>query len=249
MNNPLVSVITVCLNSEKTIERAIKSVLNQNYSPIEYIILDGGSNDNTLDIINKYKNNISKIISEKDNGISDAFNKGIKLSSGKYIQLLNSDDVLDENKIYNSVKILEENQNYAFCYGDIKKSVKNKIIEINGIKKYKNKLIYVMPKVNHPTFLVSRNIYDNYGYFEEKYKIAMDYDWLLKITKNGESGIYSNKIKVFVEGGGVSDDKAFLAFRECREISIKYGLNNYFANLYYCLRYLKQILYKIIGTR
>ena len=92
--NPKISIVTVCLNSEKTIERTIQSVLSQSYNNIEYIIIDGGSTYGTLDIVNKYKDKVSYVISEKDNGVYDAFNKGLKVFTGELIGFVNSDDYL-----------------------------------------------------------------------------------------------------------------------------------------------------------
>ena len=93
-NQPIISIITVCFNSEKHIEDTIKSVLSQKYNNLQYIIIDGGSKDKTMDIINKYKKEISTIISEPDKGISDAFNKGIQHAKGDLVGIVNSDDIL-----------------------------------------------------------------------------------------------------------------------------------------------------------
>ncbi len=97
-----ISVITVCFNSEKTIARTIESVINQHYSDLEYIIIDGGSKDKTVEIINKYRNELSYFISEPDQGISDAFNKGIRVATGDIIGIINSDDWY-ENGIFKLV--------------------------------------------------------------------------------------------------------------------------------------------------
>ena len=93
-NQPIISIITVCFNSEKHIEDTIKSVLSQKYNNLQYIIIDGGSKDKTMNIINKYKKEISTIISEPDKGISDAFNKGIQHAKGDLVGIVNSDDIL-----------------------------------------------------------------------------------------------------------------------------------------------------------
>ena len=99
MNDPLISVITVVKNNEKFIEETIKSVLNQSYKNYEFIVIDGASNDDTLKIIKNYKNDINIFVSEKDKGIYDAFNKGLKLATGDLIGFVNSDDVLTENAL------------------------------------------------------------------------------------------------------------------------------------------------------
>jgi len=116
----LISIITVAKNAETTIEKCIKSVLNQNYKNIQYIIIDGNSTDNTKKIIDKYSNKISLIVSEDDNGIWDAMNKGIKLAKGEILGFINADDFYYEN----SLKIVNkyfENQNIDFLFGTVKK--------------------------------------------------------------------------------------------------------------------------------
>ena len=117
LNSPLVSIITVSYNSERFIEHNILSVLKQDYPNIEHIIIDGNSSDKTVEIIEKY--NKIKYISESDNGITDAYNKGIKLSSGSIISFLNSDDVFYDNKaIINIVNAMHENPSVGIVFGD-----------------------------------------------------------------------------------------------------------------------------------
>ena len=124
------SIITICFNSFSTIEATIKSVLSQNYDNLEYIIIDGNSTDNTLEIIHKYRNRISKIISEKDNGIYDAMNKGVCLASGDVIGILNSDDFYEDNNVLQDVMTcFETDPELSILYGDLV-YVKN-----NNIKK------------------------------------------------------------------------------------------------------------------
>ncbi|MDO4190908.1 MAG: glycosyltransferase, partial [Bacteroidales bacterium] len=121
-NTPLVSIITVCFNAEKTIEQTIQSVINQTYSNIEYIIIDGKSTDSTLNIVSKYKDNIATIISEPDNGIYDAMNKGIKLSSGELIGIINADDWYEKDavKIMVNKYLSTENKDNSLYYGMIR---------------------------------------------------------------------------------------------------------------------------------
>ena len=121
-NKPLISIITVCLNSEYTIEKTIQSVLKQNYDNIEYIVIDGNSNDRTLEIIKKYEGSIDLWISEKDGGIFNAINKGIKVCSGDIIGILNSDDLLTEDAL-SLVKKYFENDKIDFVFGSVEKEI------------------------------------------------------------------------------------------------------------------------------
>ena len=118
---PLVTLITVCLNSEKTIEETILSIRNQTYKNIEYVIIDGNSTDKTRSIINKYKKNIDIYISEKDAGLYYAFNKGIKLVNGKIFGFINSDDILLPNAIETLVKYYNKYPKIDFIFGSVKK--------------------------------------------------------------------------------------------------------------------------------
>ncbi|HRP58868.1 MAG TPA: glycosyltransferase family 2 protein, partial [Vicingus sp.] len=138
--NPKVSIITVCYNSEKTIEDTIKSVANQSYPNIEYIVIDGGSTDNTLAIIDKYKDKISTVISEKDHGIYDAINKGIKLATGDIIANLNSDDFYIDSDVITDVVATFENEKTDTLYADlyyVDAVDTNKIIRYWKSKQYK----------------------------------------------------------------------------------------------------------------
>ena len=122
-SKPLVSIITVCYNSEKTISKTIESIINQTYKNIEFIIIDGKSDDKTLEIIDNYKNNISKIISEKDNGIYDAFNKGLNICNGDLIGFVNSDDILTPNALEILVKYYNKHTDRDFFFGAVKKNL------------------------------------------------------------------------------------------------------------------------------
>ena len=121
-NKPLISIITVCRNSEKTIEATILSVLNQTYKNIEYIIIDGNSTDSTKKIIEKYKDKITHYISEKDDGLYYAFNKGIKYVSGEMFGFVNSDDTLTPNAIEILVNYYEKYPSVDFIFGSVKKN-------------------------------------------------------------------------------------------------------------------------------
>lgn len=119
MNKPKVSVVTVCYNAVETIEKTILSVINQTYHNIEYIIIDGASTDGTINVIERYKNNIAHFISEPDRGIYDAMNKAIKISSGEWINFMNSGDIFNENNVIGSIFEKTIDDGISFIYSDI----------------------------------------------------------------------------------------------------------------------------------
>ena len=233
MKQPLVSIITIVFNGEKHIEKTIQSVLNQSYSPIEYIIVDGASTDKTMDIVLKYQSRISKIISEPDKGIADAFNKGIKLSIGELVGFVNADDWLEPNAIETMV------QNYQpgkIVYGNVRFWKNDKII--NQSKSDHTRLREGMTMA-HPGVYVPKKLYDEYGLFKLDYKIAMDYEILVRFFANKINFIKTDAIIVNMNLGGIGDKKWVLAIWEDLRVKNIY-FHNKLANYYY---FLKQFAY------
>ena len=184
-----ISIITVCYNSQKTIESTIQSVLRQDYSDIEYIIVDGDSYDGTREVLRKYKANISKIISEKDNGLYDALNKGIKIASGEIIGILHSDDVFDNNGVITKVAEVFKKINCDGVYGDLVYTKENDLSEIVRYwksRRFKKELLNYGWMPAHPTLFLKRQVYDLYGKFDLEFKIAGDYDFMLRILKQNQ---------------------------------------------------------------
>lgn len=246
---PLVSVVTISYNSVESIRATIESVLNQSYKNIEYIIVDGGSTDGTQEIIHEYGSRISKVISERDRGISDAFNKGIQSSHGEYIQFIHADDRLEQTKIEKSVAILSAKPEFGFVFGDIQKFHGDKIEFVSGDPFYGKSIRYVMGRINHPTVMIRKEIFEKYGMFDLRWKIAMDYDWHLRIHVRGIRGVYSHDLIAYTTAGGISDAERLKAFAECRDISIVHGLHPAFAYLYFFLRCMKHVILKVSGLR
>lgn len=248
---PLVSVVTVCLNSARSIERTIESVRNQDHPAVEYIVVDGGSTDGTLEILEHHRDRVDTLVSEKDRGISDAFNKGIRLSTGSFVQFLNADDALGPGQLSSALGLLERHPEAGFAFGDVVKvdPRTGRTITMKGDQGYDRYIRYVMKGLNHPTILARRELFQRYGQFDERWRVAMDYDWLLRIHKAGVRGIYSADIVATMFGGGISDARAFDAFREVRDISMQYGCSRLFAQTYYAARCLKQRLYVALGKR
>ncbi|PSV90440.1 glycosyltransferase family 2 protein [Photobacterium angustum] len=192
-----VTIITVCYNSEKTINRTIKSVLAQTYKDIEYLIIDGGSKDKTLDIIRQHPE--IKYISEKDKGIYNAMNKGLHLASGDIVAFLNSDDYYQDNKVIDKV-VSSFNNSHNFVFGDIK------VIddERSYLRKANLEKIKFGMTINHPALFISSNLIENIT-FDESLKIAADYDFVLTVLNKKINYKYLNECLVVMDGMGVSN--------------------------------------------
>lgn len=179
-----VSIITVCFNSESTIEQTIQSVLQQTYSDIEYIIIDGKSADNTLNIIGQYKGmfgNRMKVVSEKDQGIYDAMNKGIKLATGDLIGIINSDDWYELTAVENSVSAFKTfGKHLAVTYGMIRyyDGEQEESQHFYRHEYLRNRMI------SHPTCFVSKAVYDKIGGFDLRYRLAADYEFMIRAYRN-----------------------------------------------------------------
>lgn len=207
-----ISIVTVCRNSEKTIEKTIKSVLSQTYQTFEYIIVDGASTDGTLNIVNKYKDKISKIISEPDLGIYDAMNKGIKAATGDYILFLNSDDELNDNLVFKHANHIGNVYKPDLIYGDI--CFINSENNTENIQKFdKFNMVYLFKNTpSQPSTFYKRDLFNSIGLFSTEFKIVADHEWFLRLFLKNNLG---RKIKRFYfpmtitkfYSGGISTSK------------------------------------------
>jgi len=205
---PLVSIITPVLDRKNTIDSAIKSVLGQTYRNIEYLIVDGGSTDGTIEVINKYREKISKFISEKDKGVYDGMNKGIRMASGEIIGILNSDDIYaSDNVIEKVVKVMEGN-NADCCWGDlvyVDTKDTNKIIRYWKSSEYKPGKFRKGWMPPHPTFFARRWVYEKYGRFNLDFPISADYELMLRfLEKYKIKPCYIPQVMVKMRTGGQS---------------------------------------------
>jgi glycosyltransferase involved in cell wall biosynthesis len=203
------SIITVCYNSEKFIQTAIESVISQDYNDIEYIIIDGNSTDRTDEIINKYKDKISKFISGPDNGIFDAMNTGLKMATGDFVGFLNSDDLYINNSVLSTVMGCFKKYACDIVYGDIYYVRQENPDSI--IRKWKTKEFIPGSFKNgwhppHPAFFVSNHIYKKYGYFDLNFKLAADFEIMLRfLEKEKVSSYYLPQFLVKMRLGGASN--------------------------------------------
>jgi len=221
----LVSIITVSYNSEKTIRDTIESVLNQTYQDIEYIIVDGMSSDHTMDIVKEYIEKFKqkgidyKYISEKDQGIYDAMNKGIKMAKGKLVGIINSDDWYEKNAVACAVESYRESP-YDLFYADLRiVGDKNDII-----KKSKNGRIITSRTWNHPTTFITGEIYKKYQYKNEN--IHDDWDLILRIRKDGCRVCVVNKVLANFRRTGVSHEKSLRKAMDRARIKYKIYRDN-----------------------
>lgn len=202
-----ISIITISYNSVKTIEDTIQSVLSQSYANIEYIIIDGGSTDGTLDILKKYSDKISKVISEPDKGIYDAMNKGVALATGDVVGIINSDDFyVSDSVVANIVKKFEDTSLDA-CYGDIE--YVDRVDSQKKVRKwvageYQKSKLYSGWIPPHPAFFVKREMYTKYGVFNLDFKIAADYELMLRFLFKGIKIEYVPQKLVYMREGGFS---------------------------------------------
>lgn len=237
MKNIRVSIITPCFNSEATIERTMKSVLHQTYENIEYLIIDGSSTDRTMDIVRKYQplfGNRMKVISEPDEGIYDAMNKGIRNASGDLIGIINSDDYYETDAVENIVSAMTENE-YQILYGMMR--ILNGDIETKVTMPKHENLEEEM--IAHPTCFVTRKVYQDFGMFDTKYRSCADHDFMLRMREHPEVSFVPvyKIIAAFTEGTGMSSkgssmmeafgmlrDHGIMSEKQYRSVSASYRL-------------------------
>ena len=226
----MVSIITVCYNSEKTIIDSLLSIRNQTYKNIEHIIIDAKSNDATLDIVNNFTH-IKRVISEKDAGIYDAMNKGISLATGDIIGILNSDDILINNTIISDIVCaFNDNPKTDIIYGNlyyVDQNNLNKIIRKWISKPYFDKYFEKGNVPPHPTLYIKKNVYENSTLFNLKYKLAADYEFMLRIFKVYKyNSLYINKYFVKMRNGGATSKNLKNRYSQNKEIISSWKDNN-----------------------
>ena len=205
-----VSIITTCYNREKTIAQAIESVLAQDYPNIEYIVVDGESTDNSLEVIRSYGSRISKIISERDSGMYEAINKGIKAATGEIVGLLHSDDFLIHNHIITEIVERFKETSADIVYGDglfVDAGQTDKVIRDWCSGNYRRWKVRLGWLPLHPTVYMKRSAIEQYGLYNENYKIAADSDFLVRYLYKADLQVeYLGKYVIRMRMGGLSTD-------------------------------------------
>ena len=231
-----VSIVTITYNSEKTLEETIESVLSQSYKNIEYIIIDGNSSDKTIEIVKKYGDQISTFLSEPDDGIYDAMNKGLKLATGDIVGILNSDDVYFDNKVIEGVIESFEETKSDSLYGDLYYVEEN---DLDKVSRYWKSSSFIRGSFRkgwhpaHPTFFVKREIYDKYGYFNLDMKVSADFELMLRfLERYAISTFYIPRVLVKMRLGGESNRSIENILKGNQDILKAFDINNITINKY-----------------
>ena len=253
----LISIITPTFNSASSIQGTVKSVILQNYGNFEHIIVDNKSNDNTLDLIkNLYKNagfeEKFKIITEKDNGIADAFNKGIKNSTGEIIGILNSDDILFDESILYLIKTALSQSGKLIAHGNI--FMEDHVFGSNFRFPLRDRILGI--GFNHPGMFINREVYTRIGLYNTEMHYAMDVDFFIRLQKEyrdiEEVSAYINHPLVTMKAGGASWINELKAIKEVKHSLIRNKMWNFDSRVYYWVRIIRTRIKSfliIIGLR
>ena len=248
-----VSIITVVYNGADTIAEAIESVLGQSYSPVEYIIVDGASTDDTAAIVRSYGGRISQFISEPDNGLYDAMNKGVAAATGEIIGLLNADDLYAHADVIGRViDVFRQQPLVDGVYGDLvytPRTEPNQITRYWRAGAYRHGAFLTGWMPPHPTFFVKASVYRAYGTFTTSLRSAADYELMLRfIHKHQIRVAYLQEVLVVMRMGGVSNSSLWNRLRANREDRIAWKLNelepNWFTLCLKPIRKLTQFLHR-----
>ncbi len=247
-----ISIITVCFNSEETIRDTLESVIGQSYSNVEYIVVDGASNDSTLEIISEYSEKISQFVSEPDEGIYDAMNKGICMASGDYVGILNSDDIFsNKNSIKTLVDFIKLNNEADVFFGDLVIVERNNLEKVlrsyssKGFEKWKIRFGFMCP---HPTFYVRRDLFGKLGCYKVDYRVSADFELMARFFCAGVKFKRFSLVLVKMRYGGISNNgllgrvyQNFEIVRACKENGIYTNI------LFVCLKIPFKLLSYFLG--
>lgn len=224
-----ISIITVTYNSARTVADTLASVNSQGYRSVEHIIIDGASRDDTLEITKKFPH-VARVISEKDNGIYDAMNKGIGLATGEVVGILNSDDIYTDGEVIQKVMSAFEDPTVDAVYGDLQyvsKDDLDKVVRTWYSGRFSKRKFYYGWMPPHPTFFVRRAVYEKVGLFNCALRSAADYEMMLRVlVKYNHRVCYVPQVLVKMRTGGMSNASLRNRWRANREDRKAWDLNN-----------------------
>lgn len=247
---PLISVITINYNNAEGLEKTISSVDNQSFQDFEFLIIDGYSTDKSIDIV-KQSRRINFWLSEKDNGIYDAQNKGIKQATGDYLIFLNSGDTLFDNDVFQSFYTFSKGKGQGIIYGNTNLINENKTTELLYPPQNLNLNYLFRHNINHQACFIKRSLFEKYGLYDLKYKICADFDLFFKIfVAEPETWCYHNFTVCNYEMGGLSSNKENYnqVFAEKQSILKKYLSKNVYKANYVSYRREIPLKYRIFDV-
>ena len=240
---PEFSIVTVCFNSEKTIETTIKSVLQQKYKNYEYIIVDGASKDGTMNLVKSYEEKFDgrlRYISEPDKGIYDAFNKGVRMSKGKYVWIVNSDDYIEPNALEELATITttysKEDAPVISAAMNFVTANKSTVMK-SSAKRVEHAYKTDTMGITHPATLIPKTTYEAVGYYDDQYKIIGDMDWFHRAYAKGTPIIFIDNVITSMTCGGVSTQYNFKRSYRDRKHYLTKHRKNLFARYISLLRW------------
>jgi len=237
-DKPLITIVTVVFNGEEYLEKTMLSVINQTYDNVEYIIIDGGSTDGTLEIIKKYEDKVDYWISEKDEGIYDAMNKGIDLAIGTWVNFLNAGDIYENKNIIEYLNFNESN----LLYGKVR-NISNDIYNntFTGYRVSKKDYYYKMP-ICHQAIFYKTELFKKIGKYDMRFKVSADHEWMLRYyTKENDKSLFQDIVIAKYLLDGFSVKNALIARKERYHIS-----NIYYYNKINYIKYLTSLI-KVYG--
>ncbi len=236
---PKVSIITVVYNGIAHLEQTIESVLNQSYENIEYIIIDGGSTDGTVELIKQYEDKIAYWVSEPDAGIYDAMNKGLAKATGEIVGLINADDWYEKDAVR---KVLEtfEKSDAEVVHGSMQILQEDGSSFVKGVEKSLSRLKKGM-LLSHPTVFAKKSLYDQYGIFNTSYKIVADWEMMVRWWLKGVKFVGIEATLAHFRMGGVSSEHLKKSFEEKHRVRNEYNMNDLF-DWYYAYDKIKSVL-------
>ena len=252
-----ISIVTITYNSAATIEDTIKSVVAQDYSDMEYLLIDGKSKDNTLQIVEKYKDKITKIVSEKDGGLYYGLNKGLKMASGDVIGAIHSDDLYAHAQVISNVmKLFNADPELEGVYADlifVNREDTNKVMRVWKAGECKPDSFEKGWMPPHPTFFVRKSVYEKYGYINTDLKLSADYELMLRLIHKHKIKIaYLPETIVKMRMGGVSNVSFFVKLKANIEDKLAWKMNilkpGFFTTLRKPLRKISQYFKKAYNT-
>lgn len=224
--NPKISIITVCYNAGDTLGRALESLRNQTLRHFESIVIDGLSSDNTAEIINSYSDVVSNFVSEKDSGIYDAMNKGIAMAQGDYIAFLNADDSYLSDTIERVIKAINEVDSPDVVYGNL---IKERVIDSKVYTRLEKPNIERMKEtmgIFHPASFCKASLFERFGNFDLRFKLASDYHWMLKVYLGGANFHYIDAALAKFSLAGASNQSCE-SYREAAIFQKELGLDSH----------------------